>query len=122
MEPCRATCFARDALGIRREGRQILVPSLRHLPVLHAKKLLCQIRILSSILAQLREPLLTQLLAALADAVAEKWPGGAEPYVVCTGGEPLLQLDEAAIAALQRARNRDCFFDLRRRSTETTKP
>ena len=36
----------------------------------------------------------------LARAVAEKWPGGAEPYVVCTGGEPLLQLDEAAIAAL----------------------
>ncbi|MEI9989678.1 MAG: 7-carboxy-7-deazaguanine synthase [Rhizomicrobium sp.] len=37
---------------------------------------------------------------ALADAVAEKWPGGGKPYVVCTGGEPLLQLDEAAIAAL----------------------
>jgi 7-carboxy-7-deazaguanine synthase (Cx14CxxC type) len=37
---------------------------------------------------------------ALADAVAEKWPGGARPYVVCTGGEPLLQLDAAAISAL----------------------
>ncbi len=36
----------------------------------------------------------------LARAVAEKWPGGAKPYVVCTGGEPLLQLDEAAIVAL----------------------
>jgi len=36
----------------------------------------------------------------LAAAVAEKWPGGPRPYVVCTGGEPLLQLDEAAIAAL----------------------
>src|SRR5262249_36251985 len=36
----------------------------------------------------------------LADAVAAKWPGGARPYVVCTGGEPLLQLDAAAIAAL----------------------
>jgi 7-carboxy-7-deazaguanine synthase (Cx14CxxC type) len=36
----------------------------------------------------------------LADAVASKWPGGGRPYVVCTGGEPLLQLDEAAIAAL----------------------
>jgi 7-carboxy-7-deazaguanine synthase (Cx14CxxC type) len=36
----------------------------------------------------------------LADAVAEKWPGGGRPYVVCTGGEPLLQLDEAAVAAL----------------------
>jgi 7-carboxy-7-deazaguanine synthase len=37
---------------------------------------------------------------ALAGAVAEKWPGAAAPYVVCTGGEPLLQLDEALIAAL----------------------
>jgi 7-carboxy-7-deazaguanine synthase (Cx14CxxC type) len=37
---------------------------------------------------------------ALALAVAEKWPGGGRPYVVCTGGEPLLQLDDAAIAAL----------------------
>ena len=36
----------------------------------------------------------------LAAAVAEKWPGGGKPYVVCTGGEPLLQLDDAAIAAL----------------------
>jgi len=36
----------------------------------------------------------------LARAVAEKWPGGGKPYVVCTGGEPLLQLDDAAIAAL----------------------
>lgn len=36
----------------------------------------------------------------LALAVAGKWPGGGRPYVVCTGGEPLLQLDEAAIAAL----------------------
>ncbi|HWD27216.1 MAG TPA: 7-carboxy-7-deazaguanine synthase [Rhizomicrobium sp.] len=38
---------------------------------------------------------------ALADAVAGKWPdAGGKPYVVCTGGEPLLQLDDAAIAAL----------------------
>lgn len=40
----------------------------------------------------------------LADAVAAHWrPASAEgdaPYVVCTGGEPLLQLDDAAIAAL----------------------
>ena len=38
--------------------------------------------------------------AALADAVASHWPGGGEPYVVCTGGEPLLQLDAALIDAL----------------------
>ncbi len=38
----------------------------------------------------------------LADAVAQRWRRGnvAKPYVVCTGGEPLLQLDEALIAAL----------------------
>ncbi|MGA2849876.1 MAG: 7-carboxy-7-deazaguanine synthase [Terracidiphilus sp.] len=36
----------------------------------------------------------------LADAVAEKWPGGGRPFVVCTGGEPLLQLDAALIEAL----------------------
>jgi 7-carboxy-7-deazaguanine synthase (Cx14CxxC type) len=36
----------------------------------------------------------------LADAVAAAWPGGGAPYVVCTGGEPLLQIDEPLIAAL----------------------
>jgi len=29
------------------------------------------------------------------------WPGGGRPYVVCTGGEPLLQLDEPLIRELQ---------------------
>jgi 7-carboxy-7-deazaguanine synthase len=40
--------------------------------------------------------------AALADAVASKWPESesGQRFVVCTGGEPLLQLDEPAIAAL----------------------
>lgn len=39
---------------------------------------------------------------ALADAVAAAWPAedDGQPYVVCTGGEPLLQLDEPAINAL----------------------
>ena len=39
---------------------------------------------------------------ALAESVAARWPADAlgEPFVVCTGGEPLLQLDEAAIDAL----------------------
>ena len=40
---------------------------------------------------------------AVADRVAATWPGspsdGARPYVVCTGGEPLLQLDEPLIGA-----------------------
>lgn len=40
--------------------------------------------------------------AELAGHVAARWPAGADghPYVVCTGGEPLLQLDEALTAAL----------------------
>jgi 7-carboxy-7-deazaguanine synthase (Cx14CxxC type) len=39
---------------------------------------------------------------ALARRVADEWPGGlgAGRFVVCTGGEPLLQLDEPLIAAL----------------------
>ncbi len=39
----------------------------------------------------------------LADAVAALWPEGGQPYVVCTGGEPLLQLDRALIDALHDA-------------------
>ncbi len=38
--------------------------------------------------------------AALAGAVAAAWPGGGVPFVICTGGEPLLQLDDALVAAL----------------------
>ena len=39
--------------------------------------------------------------AELASAVAEKWPArGGKRLVVCTGGEPLLQLDSALIDAL----------------------
>jgi len=37
---------------------------------------------------------------ALAAAVAALWPRDGERYVVCTGGEPLLQLDDALIEAL----------------------
>jgi 7-carboxy-7-deazaguanine synthase len=41
----------------------------------------------------------------LADAVASRWPslnGHGQRFVVCTGGEPLLQLDAAAIAAFHQ--------------------
>ncbi|MCU0623894.1 MAG: 7-carboxy-7-deazaguanine synthase [Gemmatimonadaceae bacterium] len=45
--------------------------------------------------------------AALAAHVAARWPheagDAARPLVVCTGGEPLLQLDAAAIDALHAA-------------------
>lgn len=36
-----------------------------------------------------------------ADLVKSLWPGGGKPYVVCTGGEPLLQLDPPLISELQ---------------------
>ena len=44
--------------------------------------------------------------ADLAAAVMKCWdaaPANKQPYVVCTGGEPLLQLDAAAIAAFHDA-------------------
>jgi 7-carboxy-7-deazaguanine synthase len=44
--------------------------------------------------------------AELADRVRNLWTGdmsGAKGFVVCTGGEPLLQLDEALVVALHQA-------------------
>src|SRR5437879_5962009 len=38
----------------------------------------------------------------LADKVASYWPGAGRRFVVCTGGEPLLQMDSALVAALHR--------------------
>ena len=38
--------------------------------------------------------------AELADAVAGQWGGQPGPFVVCTGGEPLLQLDTPLVKAL----------------------
>ena len=45
---------------------------------------------------------------SLADAVLAAWPAGIEShrFVVCTGGEPLLQLDEPLIDALHARRFR----------------
>lgn len=42
-----------------------------------------------------------QTAEALATEVAGYWPGGGSPLVVCTGGEPLLQLDTPLIAAFK---------------------
>lgn len=43
---------------------------------------------------------------ALAEAVADAWPAGDDPlaqrYVVCTGGEPTLQMDVPLIASLHQ--------------------
>ncbi len=46
-----------------------------------------------------------QTAEQLASAVRARWPneGMGRPLVVCTGGEPLLQLDDAAVAALHAA-------------------
>jgi 7-carboxy-7-deazaguanine synthase len=46
--------------------------------------------------------------ASLADAVLAAWPRGVESHrlVVCTGGEPLLQLDAALVHALHARRFR----------------
>ena len=38
----------------------------------------------------------------LATNVVGMWRGSAKPFVVCTGGEPLLQLDEELLAAFHR--------------------
>jgi 7-carboxy-7-deazaguanine synthase len=45
---------------------------------------------------------------SLAAAIAAKWPRGSRAgrFVVCTGGEPLLQLDGALVAALHARRFR----------------
>ncbi len=44
--------------------------------------------------------------AALAEAVADTWPSGDDPlarrYVVCTGGEPTLQMDVSLIESLHQ--------------------
>jgi len=40
---------------------------------------------------------------ALADHVKLFWPGGGQPWVVCTGGEPLLQIDAPLIEAFHAA-------------------
>lgn len=38
----------------------------------------------------------------LANTIARFWPGGGKPYVVCTGGEPALQLDAELLEALHQ--------------------
>jgi 7-carboxy-7-deazaguanine synthase (Cx14CxxC type) len=41
---------------------------------------------------------------SLANSIAAHWPGGGSPFVVCTGGEPLLQLDSTLVDALHNHR------------------
>ncbi|MGE5926367.1 MAG: 7-carboxy-7-deazaguanine synthase [Gemmatimonadota bacterium] len=56
--------------------------------------------------------------AALADAVAAAWAGGGgRPFVVCTGGEPLLQLDPPLVDALHA-----CGFEIAVETNGTQEP
>ena len=61
--------------------------------------------------------------AALADRIRAAWPAsGADdvpPYVVCTGGEPLLQLDPPLIAALHA---RGCAIAVETNGTRPAPP
>ncbi len=61
--------------------------------------------------------------AALADRIRATWGGGpgsgVRPYVVCTGGEPLLQLDVPLIRALQA---RDCAVAVETNGTRPAPP
>jgi 7-carboxy-7-deazaguanine synthase len=44
-----------------------------------------------------------QLVAAVEPAWMKQWGGVPQPFVVCTGGEPLLQLDEKLVDSLHEA-------------------
>ncbi len=41
---------------------------------------------------------------SLAEAIRHTWPGGGKPFVVFTGGEPLLQMDAGLVEALHERR------------------
>ena len=55
----------------------------------------------------------------LADHILSKWPKGTntEPFVVCTGGEPLLQIDSELVEALH-----DNKFEIAIETNGTIKP
>ena len=58
--------------------------------------------------------------AALADAIASHWPEGAgNRMVVCTGGEPLLQMDTTLVEALH---DRDFYIAVETNGTQTPPP
>ena len=50
-----------------------------------------------------RYPTATDLAEVVRSTWAGDWEGRVRPYVVCTGGEPLLQLDDALVGALHSA-------------------
>ncbi|MEY2571145.1 MAG: 7-carboxy-7-deazaguanine synthase [Acidimicrobiaceae bacterium] len=56
---------------------------------------------------------------ALADHLAARWGGDGDPFVVCTGGEPLLQLDVALVDALHE---RSCRIAVETNGTQVPPP
>jgi len=56
---------------------------------------------------------------ALVDAVVSHWPSGGRPFVVCTGGEPLLQIDAALVEAFHR---RNCEIAIETNGTRLPPP
>ena len=94
------------ALGVGREGRQVLVPALGQLAVLHPVELVGQLGVLGlRYSSKLREPGVAQLLAALADAVAEvlvdavgdEELGVLRPAVVALGQPDFLLAERLAV-------------------------
>ena len=87
---------ARDALGVGREDRDVLVPALRQVAVLHQLELLGQLGILRLVGLDLLEPgvaglfptLADAVLIVLVDAVGDEELGVLRPAVI-----PLCELD-----------------------------
>jgi len=56
---------------------------------------------------------------ALVDAVVARWPSSERPFVVCTGGEPLLQVDAGLVEAFHR---RHCEVAIETNGTRVPPP
>ena len=88
--------FARgQTLGVCRKLRDVLVPSLRQLPVLHAVQLVGQVRVLLAVLSDPREPGVAKFLAALAHAVAEVLVNAGRNIELLVLGPAVVALGEA---------------------------
>ena len=93
------------ALGVGREGRQVLVPALGELAALHPVEVVGQLGVLLAVLLEAGAPGLVQLPAALADAVAEvlvdavghEELGVLRPAVVPLGQPDLLLAERLAV-------------------------
>src|SRR5262249_49276698 len=95
----------RLALGVRGEARQVRVPAVRQLALLHADEAVRQLRVLLAVFREPGEPGFAQFLAASADAVAEVlvYAVGNEklrilgPAVEPLGGPDLVRAERLAV-------------------------